>query len=84
LDRCVWILIHWEHQSAWSDATDIPYRALDAVVQRCLAKDPRDGYGPAAELAKDLVPALARSEGAFSLYGLTMPDSLTLPEWNRP
>jgi hypothetical protein len=35
-------------------------RALDAVVRRCLAKDPRDRYGSAAELAKDLVPALAR------------------------
>jgi serine/threonine protein kinase len=35
-------------------------RALDAVIRRCLAKDPRDRYGSAAELAKDLVPALAR------------------------
>ena len=35
-------------------------RALDAVVQRCLAKDPRDRYGSAAELAKDLVSTLAR------------------------
>ncbi len=35
-------------------------RALDAVVQRCLAKEPRDRYGSAAELAKDLIPALAR------------------------
>jgi tRNA A-37 threonylcarbamoyl transferase component Bud32 len=37
-------------------------RALDAIVQRCLAKDPRDRYGSAAELAHDLVPALVRSD----------------------
>src|SRR5439155_9014611 len=35
-------------------------RALDAIVQRCLAKDPRDRYASVAELAKDLVPGLAR------------------------
>src|SRR5262249_38270383 len=35
-------------------------RALDAIVQRCLAKDPRDRYGSAAELARDLVGALVR------------------------
>ena len=38
-------------------------RTLDAIVQRCLAKDPRDRYGAAAELARDLVPALARCDG---------------------
>jgi eukaryotic-like serine/threonine-protein kinase len=38
-------------------------RALDAIVQRCLAKDPRDRYGSAAELARDLVPALAHCTG---------------------
>jgi serine/threonine protein kinase len=38
-------------------------RMLDAIVQRCLAKDPRDRYGSAAELARDLVPALIRCEG---------------------
>jgi serine/threonine protein kinase len=38
-------------------------RALDAIVQRCIAKDPRDRYGSAAELAHDLVPALARCDG---------------------
>ena len=59
-------------------------RALDAVVQRCLAKDPRDRYGSSAELAKDLVPALARCEVSSRLHGLTMPDSPTLPECNRP
>ena len=41
----------------------IEIRALDAVVQRCLAKDPRDRYGSAREVAKELVPALARCAG---------------------
>ena len=59
-------------------------RALDAVVQRCLAKDYRDRYGSAAELAKDLIPALARCEGSPTRHGSTMPDSPTLGEWNRP
>jgi serine/threonine-protein kinase len=43
------------------DSTEI--RALDAIVQRCLAKDPRDRYGSAAEAARDLVPALSRCPG---------------------
>src|SRR5215471_15600555 len=47
----------------------IEIRALDAVVQRCLAKDPRDRYGSATEAARDLVPALARCE-AFDAGGL--------------
>jgi len=38
-------------------------RMLDAIVQRCLAKDPRDRYGSASELARDLVPSLARCKG---------------------
>lgn len=41
----------------------IEIRALDAVVQRCLAKDPRDRYGSATEAANELVPALARCAG---------------------
>ena len=41
----------------------IEIRALDAVVQRCLAKDPRDRYGSATEVAKELVPTLERCEG---------------------
>src|SRR6185295_18427885 len=40
----------------------VEVRALDAVVQRCLAKDPRDRYGSASEVAKELVPALSRLE----------------------
>ena len=43
--------------------TSAEMRALDAIVQRCLAKDPRDRYGSASELASELVPALARCEG---------------------
>ena len=53
-------------------------RALDAVVQRCLAKDPRDRYGTALELAYDLVPALARCRGIDAHHGLTISDSPTL------
>ena len=43
--------------------TSAEIRALDAVVSRCMAKDPRDRYGSAAEVAGELVPALARCEG---------------------
>jgi serine/threonine-protein kinase len=53
-------------------------RALDVIVQRCLAKDPRDRYRSAAELAKDLVPALARCAGFGGPYDLTLPDSRTI------
>ena len=41
----------------------VEIRALDAVVQRCLAKDPRDRYGSVTEVAKELVPTLARCAG---------------------
>jgi hypothetical protein len=47
----------------------VEIRALDAVVQRCLAKDPRDRYSSATEVAKDLVPTLARCAG-FEARGL--------------
>jgi eukaryotic-like serine/threonine-protein kinase len=57
-------------------------RALDAVVQRCLAKDSRDRYGSAAELATDLVPALARCGGSAAQHNVTMSDSPTLGERN--
>jgi eukaryotic-like serine/threonine-protein kinase len=41
----------------------IEIRALDGVVQRCLAKDPRDRYGSASEVAEELVPTLGRCTG---------------------
>ena len=43
--------------------SSVEIRVLDAVVQRCLAKDPRDRYGSASEVAKELVPTLARCAG---------------------
>ena len=55
-------------------------RALDVILQRCLAKDVRDRYGAAAELAKDLVPALARCRGLGAPHDLTMSDSPTVGE----
>lgn len=39
-------------------------RRIDDIVQRCVAKDPRDRYGTAANLATDLVPALACVTGS--------------------
>jgi len=41
----------------------IEIRALDGVVQRCIAKEPRDRYGPVTEVANELAPALARCAG---------------------
>lgn len=43
-------------------------RALDSVVQRCIAKDPRDRYGSATEVAEELVPALSRARGYTSSF----------------
>ena len=57
-------------------------RALDAVVQRCLAKDPRDRYGSAAELATDLVSTLARCGASEAQHSPRTSDSPTLGEWN--
>ena len=42
-------------------------RLLDTIVQRSIAKDPRDRYGSAAELARELVPALARCEAVAAV-----------------
>src|ERR1041384_6363 len=41
----------------------VEIRGLDAVLQRCIAKDPRDRYGSVTEVANELVPALARCAG---------------------
>ena len=59
-------------------------RLLDAIVQRCLAKDPRDRYGSVADVAKDLVPALARSVGFGAHRASTISESPTLGDWNSP
>ena len=56
----------------------IEIRALDAVVQCCLAKDPRDRYGSATEVAKELVPALARCAGFEAGHIVTIPDTEAL------
>jgi serine/threonine protein kinase len=53
-------LLHSEYHLPGESAE---IRALDAIVQRCLAKDPRDRYGSAAEAAKELVPTLVRCAG---------------------
>ena len=52
-------------------------RALDAVVQRCIAKDPRDRYGSAAELSKDLIPALERWKGPAARHDVSISDAAT-------
>jgi eukaryotic-like serine/threonine-protein kinase len=59
-------------------------RALDALVQRCLAKDPRDRYDSAADLAKDLIPALVSFRGFDAHRVLTISDSPTLGDLNGP
>jgi serine/threonine protein kinase len=54
-------------------------RRLDAIVQRCIAKDPRDRYGSAAEIAIDLVPALAACAVSSAPAGAAAaPDAPTL------
>jgi hypothetical protein len=51
------------HREYHLPGESVEIRALDAVVQRCLAKDPRDRYGSATEVAEELVPTLARCSG---------------------
>jgi len=43
-----------------------------------LAKDPRDRYGSATEVAKELVPALGRCAGFEARRGVSIPDSPAL------
>ena len=71
----LWALLQSEYHLPGESAE---IRALDAIVQRCLAKDARDRYGSAAELAKDLVPALARCDGFGGPYDVSLPDSRTI------
>jgi serine/threonine protein kinase len=56
----------------------IEIRSLDAVVQGCLAKDPRDRYGSAIEVASVLVPTLARCADFQSRPGGTIPGTPAL------
>jgi hypothetical protein len=53
-------------------------RALDAVLQRCLAKDVRDRYTSVGELATDLIPAIARWEGSDVRQGAPASDNPTV------
>jgi GAF domain-containing protein len=49
--------------------------ALDAIVQRCLAKDPRDRLSSADELSKHLVPAIQCCSGLVSQKGAGLGES---------
>jgi eukaryotic-like serine/threonine-protein kinase len=53
-------------------------RALDGVVQQCLAKDARDRYGSVREMAGELVPAIARWRGFDVLPGSPSPGAPTV------
>jgi GAF domain-containing protein len=52
-------------------------RALDAIVQQCLARDPRDRYGSATELKNALIPLLTRLP-RVERPAATTPDAPTL------
>ena len=52
-------------------------RALDAVVQQCLARDRRDRYGSAAELKNALIPMLSPLR-AVDMRGGPAPDMPTM------
>jgi hypothetical protein len=56
MEQALAALLHSEYHLP---GTSPEIRMLDAIVQRCIAKDPRDRYGSAAELATDLIPVLA-------------------------
>jgi eukaryotic-like serine/threonine-protein kinase len=57
------------------DAPEI--NALDAIVQRCLAKDPRDRFSSADELSKHLVPAIQCCSGLVRQKGAGLGESAT-------
>ena len=54
-------LLHSEYHLSGESAET---RALDVIVQRCLAKDARDRYGSAAELAKIWFPFSRVAKGS--------------------
>jgi serine/threonine-protein kinase len=56
MEQALAALLHSEYHLP---GTSAEIRMLDGIVQRCIAKDPRDRYGSAAELATDLIPVLA-------------------------
>lgn len=58
-------------------------RALDEVLQRCLAKEPRHRYASAADLAMDLCPALSACAGAASMPATPKPPSTAVEDVTR-
>jgi hypothetical protein len=72
------ILTSLLHSDYHLPGESIEIRALDAVVQRCLAKDPRDRYSSVTEVAKELIPTLARCEGFEARHGVTISDTPAL------
>jgi serine/threonine-protein kinase len=58
-------------------------RRLDAIVQRCIAKNPRNRYASAAELAIDLVPALAACVVGSAGVAAESPDTPTIGSAER-
>ena len=68
-------LLHSEYHLPGSS---IEIRALDAVLQRCLAKDPRNRYCSATEVATELVPTLIRCADFDAHRGVTVPDTSAL------
>ena len=80
MEQALAALLHSEYHLP---GTAPEIRTLDAIVQRCIAKDPRDRYGSAAELATDLVPMLAACTGLRAPDAAEAPDAPTLGPIDR-